>query len=387
MSQDEEPASSEDTPSPTPPLRDATVDAVTPLQQSALAGSIVAVAPAVRVLNGGRPLAGVAVRFETEDVYGGAVSVVQGQTDADGVATAQTWELGPYHATYAVTATLPGSDAAPVRFSASTTSAFELVVHGVETLEPAAREQIDRAVRRWQGAIIDPLAPVSGMLDGFATQCERQASASPVEHRGVHVFIHAEPLVGAAGRGGPCVLRADGSPAFGRITLDSGIVGEYTREGALESLMLHELGHVLGVGTLWADAGLLRDPAGPDEPNADPYFAGAGARAAFEAVRADSGYEGVAVPVEDRTSLEGSVNAHWRESVVGSEAMSTSRVSLTVAPPLSAMTIASLSDLGFYTVNTLAADPWRLPAAYLRTGDPTSSSFGCEPLAWSDVQR
>lgn len=387
MPQNEQPTPSEDPPLPTPSLRDASLEAVSPLQQSALAGSIVAVAPAVRVLSDGLPVPGVTVRFETEDAYGGAVSVIQAQTDADGVATAQTWELGPYHATYVVMASLPGSDGDPVIFSASTTSAFELVVHGVDTFEPEAREQIDRAVRRWQGAIIEPLAPVTGTLDSFAAQCERQAPASPIEHRGVHVFVHAEPLVGAAGRGGPCVLRADGSPAFGRIILDSGIIGEYAREGAIESLMLHELGHVLGVGTLWEDAGLLRDPAGPETPNADPHFVGARAQAAFEALRADSGYEGVAVPVEDRASLEGSVNAHWRESVIGSEAMSTSWVSLNIAPPLSAMTIASLADLGFYTINTLAADPWRLPVAYLRASGGPSSSFGCEPLPWSVVQR
>ncbi len=44
------------------------------------------------------------------------------------------------------------------------------------------------------------------------------------------------------------------------------------------------------------------------------------------------------------------------------------------------MTIASLADLGFYTVNTLAADPWRLPVSSLHEGDSMTASFGCEPL-------
>lgn len=117
--------------------------------------------------------------YPTEDTNGGAVSEVQAQTDANGVATAQTWELGPYHATYTVMASLRGSDGEPVRFSAATTSAFELVVHGIDTLDPEAREQIDRAVRRWQGAIVEPLSPIAGTLDSFAAQCDRQAPASP----------------------------------------------------------------------------------------------------------------------------------------------------------------------------------------------------------------
>ncbi len=378
--EDVDPNPSPEPPAPAPTVRNATLEAVTPRQQTALAGSVVAVAPGVRILQHGRPVSGVAVRFETEDSYDGAVSVIEAQTDIDGVATAETWELGPYHATYVVVASLPGTDVEPVRFSASTTSAFELVVHGVDTLEPESREQIDRAVRRWQGAVIGPLSKVSGMLDTFAARCERDAPPSRIEHRGVHVFVHAEPLVGAAGRGGPCVLRADGSPSFGRVVLDSGIVGLYTREGALEDLMLHELGHVLGLGTLWTNAGLLRDPASAGNADADPYFAGARAREAFEAARADTGYEGPTVPVEDRAWLEGSVNSHWRESVVGSEAMSTSRVSLAVPPPLSAMTIASLADLGYYAVNMLAADPWRLPAGSLHEGEGSSASFRCAPL-------
>lgn len=375
------PGPPEDTPDPEDPLRNAVLEPTTALQQSGLAGSIVAATPGVRVLVDGHPAAGVTVGFESQDDYGGAVSVTRAQTDTEGVATAQTWELGPYHATYVVVASLPGTDVEPVEFRAATTSAFELVLHGAEAFDPQSREQLDRAVRRWQGAVVNALPSISGTLDTFATRCERQAPGTEVEHRGVHVFVEAEPLLDAAGRGGPCVLRADGSPAFGRVTLDAGIVAEYTHEGALESLMVHELGHVLGVGTLWPDAGLLRDPASPANPNADPYFAGAQARAEFEAVRADSGYEGVAIPVEDSATLEGSVNSHWRESVIGSETMSTSRVSLALAPPLSSMTIASLADLGFYTVNLLAADPWRLPVASLQEGNTTSSSFGCEPFA------
>lgn len=223
-----EPDPSPESTDPAPSLRNVTLEAVTPTLQTALAGSIVAVAPGVRILEQGRPVSGVAVRFQTEDAYDGALSVIEARTDTDGVASAETWELGPYHATYMVMAYLPGVDAEPVRFSASTTSAFELVVHGVDTLEPESREQIDRAVRRWQGAVIEPLSPVSGRLDRFAAQCEAVASPSVVEHRGVHVFVHAEPLVDAAGRGGPCVTVHDFRTGFGCLSACSSGVNRRT---------------------------------------------------------------------------------------------------------------------------------------------------------------
>ena len=70
------------------------------------------------------------------------------------------------------------------------------------------------------------------------------------------------------------------------------------------------------------------------------------------------------VPVENNL-LPGTSDSHWRESTFGNELM-TGYVN-TGGMPFSAMTIGSLSDIG-YQVNLLAADPYRLPSAGGATG-------------------
>jgi hypothetical protein len=65
---------------------------------------------------------------------------------------------------------------------------------------------------------------------------------------------------------------------------------------------------------------------------------------------------GLKVPVEN-TGGSGTVDAHWRESVFGSELM-TGFVDAGVNP-LSRVTVASMGDLG-YAVNLADADPYTL---------------------------
>jgi hypothetical protein len=113
------------------------------------------------------------------------------------------------------------------------------------------------------------------------------------------------------------------------------------------------MGHVLGVGTLWPDSDtLLVNPSLPSSPGADTHFAGAAAIAAFN----DAGgaaYTGGKVPVENMLEA-GSADSHWRESVLENELM-TPALQSGVANPLSAITIESLSDLG-YDVDSSEAD-------------------------------
>lgn len=328
------------------------LEAAAPLHQIALAGAEVPDAPAVRVLGDGMPLAGVRVRFTAEDDYRGDVRVMDAVTDAAGIASAEAWTLGPYHADYEVFAALPIDPAvAGIPFTASTTSDFELVLHGVEGLDPLVIEELDRAVRRWQGAIVGAMPQHAGNLRSFAQRCRAVAPNQPVSHHGLHVFVKIEPIERYAGLGGVCVKRPDGSPAFGVITLDQDSYEGYAREGILESLMLHELGHTLGVGTLWEEEGLL-DPG-------LTTFIGPQAQAVFEELREGSTYGGPAVPVE--AQVPGSEAAHWSEAVCGAELM-TSLWDIST-PPLSLLTLASLQDLGFYAVNMLAFDIWRIRAS------------------------
>ncbi len=119
--------------------------------------------------------------------------------------------------------------------------------------------------------------------------------------------------------------------------------------GTLRDVVLHEIGHVLGIGTLWQSLGLL---VGAGTSNSG--FIGSRAVAEYNTL---TGGHFTSVPVENAGG-RGTRDAHWRESVFGSELM-TGYVGPGVNLPLSRLTVASLADLG-YQVNLSAADPYQL---------------------------
>lgn len=116
------------------------------------------------------------------------------------------------------------------------------------------------------------------------------------------------------------------------------------------TLQLHEMGHVLGLGTLWtlnnlqtsAEAGTATPPC--------PYNANTKASAEYQAI---SGCTNVAVPVEFGGG-PGTQCGHWEEDCLLDELMTGFS---TGSLPLSRITVASLEDMG-YVVNYDAADPY-----------------------------
>ena len=133
---------------------------------------------------------------------------------------------------------------------------------------------------------------------------------------------------------------------------------ERLETGDLEEVILHEMGHVLGIGLIWSRLDLLRNPAS-ETSTPDTHFTGPLAIAAFDEA-GGTGYGGAKVPVENMGGL-GSRNSHWREGVLALELM-TPFQDIGVADPLSAITIESLADLG-YEVDATWAEPYELPSA------------------------
>ncbi len=144
------------------------------------------------------------------------------------------------------------------------------------------------------------------------------------------------------GWAGPFLIRtASNTPILGLVSIDRSAFDFATIRGTL----LHEIGHVLGIGTLWDN--LL---GGEGETR---HFTGPRARNAFD-VAGGWRYTGPKVPVE-------ADGYHWKESVFGNELMSPSR-RLTEEGPVSSITTESLSDLG-YQVDSRYADAYDLPPA------------------------
>ncbi len=190
----------------------------------------------------------------------------------------------------------------------------------------------------------------------------------------LRVFVDIRPIdgvLGTLGQAGFCQIRSDSRlPALGYMSFDSEDLGPLEQSGDLAALTLHEMGHVLGVGTLWSDSDtLIVNPSLPSSSGADTHFAGAAAIAAFDAAGGTAYTGGAKVPVENMATV-GSSDTHWRESVLGAELM-TPALQGGVTNPLSAITTESLADLG-YSVDSSGADSFTgafsAPAQLIATG-------------------
>ncbi len=168
--------------------------------------------------------------------------------------------------------------------------------------------------------------------------------------------VEDSSMLGVLGYAAPLILRSSAMPIIGCIGIEKSLS---TLFDDLWDVGRHEMGHVLGIGTIWHDSGLLRDL------NADTHFAGPQAIAAFEQAGGHD-YRDAKVP----TQPDG---VHWRTGVLAYELMaqddpwrggsSTSPerlLELRTGDALSAITLGALSDLG-YTVDFSAADPYKLP--------------------------
>jgi hypothetical protein len=144
----------------------------------------------------------------------------------------------------------------------------------------------------------------------------------------------------------------------GMIWLDEFDVARMEAQGVLLAVAIHELGHVLGIGTMWEDHGRLKNPSFPNMPNADTHFDGPLTIAAFDAAGGRR-YKGGKVPVESGGN-RGSSDSHWRESVLEDELMTPFLSG--GREPLSAITVESLADIG-YEVNLSAAEAYRVSPA------------------------
>ncbi|HAI13640.1 MAG TPA: hypothetical protein DCM28_18185, partial [Phycisphaerales bacterium] len=167
------------------------------------------------------------------------------------------------------------------------------------------------------------------------------------------VFIDG-PL-GILGQAGPTEIRdaADNYlPLRGIMQFDTDDLDFMVANGSLTDVIIHEMGHVLGIGTLWDFQGLL-----DDSDLANPYFTGAQATAAYESIFGLSGTAGV--PVE-QDGGPGTAYAHWDEETFDNELM-TGYINNGVNP-VSLITIASLADQG-YTVDVTKAEAYSPPSS------------------------
>jgi len=212
------------------------------------------------------------------------------------------------------------------------------------------------AAARWEQVIVGALDSVP--IDKPANFCGQGEPALHAAVDNVVIYIDIRPIDGVGGTlgmAGPCLVRiANQLPIYGLMVLDSADIALMQSNGTLESLVVHEMGHVLGVGTIWPNLGLLNYNSSECLSATSVTFNGPRATAAWQALGGIGG-----LPVESNYG-QGTKCGHWSEAVFDTELMTGFAEAPGVLTPLSSVTVASIADLG-YEVDMNAADPYNLP--------------------------
>ena len=338
--------------------------------QTGLDTFAVNVPPSVLVKDAaGLPVSGVSVTFAITAGSGSLISATP-TTDANGVATVGAWKVSDGSNIVRVTSAAVTADT--VTFSATgQTQQFQIQVDYVVAPSASRKAVTDSAAAKWSRIIYGALPSVPVNLP--AGQCfSTKTPAVDSTINGVLIFVELDSIDGPGkilGQAGPCIIRSTGRlPLVGIVQLDTADVAGLESSGAFGEVMTHEMGHILGFGTIWdaADLNLLVGPAATG--GTDPHFIGPQAIQAFYGMGGVNYTGGAAVPVENTGGI-GTEDGHWRESVFHTELM-TGFLNGGVTNPLSILTVASMGDMG-YTVNYAAAESYSQAFSLRASGSST----------------
>ena len=197
------------------------------------------------------------------------------------------------------------------------------------------------AADRWEQIIVADLPDVNSSNFGFIDDLLIDVSVVSIDGRS-----------GILGHAGPDWIRSNSKlPYHGVMQFDSADMAWMLSSGVLAGTVLHEMGHVLGIGTLWNLFNLI-------DPNTHKYF-GSQALSEYRILIGDG--SATFIPLEDGGG-PGTANGHWDEEIFDKEIMTGYVESPGTPMPLSRMTIAALADLG-YSVNLTAAEPYSVQSA------------------------
>ncbi len=245
------------------------------------------------------------------------------------------------------------------------TAGYDIDLYYLTAVTASQQAAFTNAAARWEGLITGDLPTelvdlpqiwCGGAIDEYVDDLAIRVVLGPIDGVG-----------GTLGAAAPCWPRLTGGlPAYGVMIFDTDDLASLEANGQLGDVVLHEMGHVLGIGSLWQEYDLLRDNTGiltsgcPNEATLqDPYFSGTSAQAVFASL-GSGGYTGNTVPVEDQYG-DGTRCVHWREGVLNTELMTGFAEASGTAMPLSELTVKSLADMG-YTVAASGWDPFTCPA-------------------------
>jgi Ca2+-binding RTX toxin-like protein len=234
----------------------------------------------------------------------------------------------------------------------NTDSGYNIDLVFLSDVTDSQRTAFTEAAKRWEEVITGDIPDV------FSSQLNREVDDLVIE---VNIAANDGPN-GVLGFARPTELR-DGSlfPYSGEMSFDLADIDVLEQQEKLQNVVIHEMGHVIGIGTIWDNK-----LEGNNTPN--PKFTGTDAINQYQRIfRSTDNF----VPVE-ADGGPGTAYGHWDEPTLDSELMS--GILSPGKNPLSAITIAALADLG-YQVNLDAADDYDPFTASIVSQQETTTSF------------
>ncbi len=246
----------------------------------------------------------------------------------------------------------------PITVAAGPSETYNIELRGVGSLTPAQAAAFTAAEARWEGAI---LRGVQDTSTGPRPPCLPSTAASlPAVVDDLIIDVSITPIDGPGGilgQAGPnCINGTSELSTYGVMEFDSADVANLIANGSFGAVILHEMGHVLGFGTLWdlASGGFGTRQVITGAGGADPRFTGG------RAVAALSTLGGSGTPKVEAGGGPGTRDAHWSESTFANELMT--GFLNNGSNPLSQLSLSSLADLG-YQVDLSSADAYSLPSS------------------------
>ena len=225
------------------------------------------------------------------------------------------------------------------------TSAFSIKVNF--TGDEAYKSYFVSAAARWSEVILNDLPDATNQSYNWANVSGYEALGAKdygtIDDLLIEAVMYDGGNNGNLGSAGPITQRSDGMPILGRMRFNTFYMSSMISSKTFGDVILHEMGHVLGLGTRW---GSLK--------NGDGDYKGS---AAVQQYALMTGQAQTSVPVE-KDGGGGTAGAHWAENIFDTELM-TGWAENSPPMPLSRITAGSLEDLG-YTVSYEMADAFKL---------------------------
>ena len=245
---------------------------------------------------------------------------------------------------------------------------FQIDINFIGNVPPIVQGAAKAAVNKWQQAIIAdlPSMVVGGkFIDDFLMNVQMGLIGGTKTDGKDGVLANAWPMDPEGTK--PAIRSTDPNGNHTAYMGTTGIDPNDTDFPGLTAVLIHEMGHALGIGSFWKYQNFFKDF--PDlnllegEKTATPTYVGANAIAQ---------YQSYGKPTAKAVPVQPYVLGHWDEDYLGTELMTPYADDRN---QLSRVTLGALADLG-YTVNYGRADHYVLNGALASTAGSGGTGSG-----------